>query len=157
MHFHVQRTGGTHVRALMARSEARGAWEFVPPNAFRAAWPPLRNAVLGGPAADCGADWARRRVRVWLVLRLASACHAVACVPTYALTLLRCCAAQAHTCGGAGQQHLSAVYGRSAAVRGAAAAALRALQLHIRSLHPPAVRCAMRKARCQSVCVVSMF
>jgi hypothetical protein len=76
----------------MARSEARGAWEFVPPNAFRAAWPPLRNAVLGGPAADCGADWARRRVCAWLVLRLASAHRAVcdAC-QTYART--RCAAA----------------------------------------------------------------
>ncbi len=62
MHFHVQRTGGTYVRAHMARSAARGEWEFVEPTAFRAAWPPLRNAVLGGPAASCSSAWASRRV-----------------------------------------------------------------------------------------------
>jgi hypothetical protein len=63
MHFHVQRTGGTHVRALMTRSAESGVWEFVPPTAFRTAWPPLRAAVLDAPNGTCTDGWARRRAR----------------------------------------------------------------------------------------------
>jgi hypothetical protein len=83
VHFHVQRTGGTYVRAHMARSAARKEWEFVGPNAFRAAWPPLRNAVLGGPAASCSSAWASRHV-AGRALRAGRGCVAVH-VPCHAL------------------------------------------------------------------------
>ena len=60
VHVHVPRAAGTFVRALMTSSAKRGNWEFVQPTAFRSSWQAFGGAVLGGSAANCSADWARR-------------------------------------------------------------------------------------------------